>query len=205
VFTVFFAVLIYSTTASTQERVPVFDSGQCLPRYVVESQPTLPKGIGSISSGGGIPIPPIAKGYEDIYKRFYNGRLIYNKGQPDEVVLPFSGLSNPLEGTFDLSQCGDAGKHLSISIGYPRQEKSANTHKIKVWIAPKFMIEKELSNTTQLLRPIFPEWTAPKSLLGMFCTWGAWDLKQNNYLIILEMENLSSIRASDRCGFNLVW
>lgn len=156
----------------------------------------------------GIVVPKIVIGHEEFYLRFIKGKLIYRPNSSIDVgriELPFAALANPLEGAFDLSQCGDAGQYLSISTGYRRQEKSTNTNKIKVWIAPKFMMEKELSNTTQLLRPTLPEWTVPRSLLGMFFTWGALELTNNNYLIILDMANLSSTSVSDKCAFDLVW
>lgn len=156
----------------------------------------------------GMVVPEIVVGHEECYLRFIKGKLIYRPNpvsNVDRIELPFVALANPLEGTFDLSQCGDAGQYLSISTGYRKQQNLASTNKIKVWIAPKFMIEKELLNTTQLLRPALPEWTVPSSLLGIFFTWGAWELTQNNYLIILDMANLSSTSASDRYAFDLVW
>lgn len=156
----------------------------------------------------GIAVPEIARGHEEFYLRFIKGKLTYRLNPDSDVgkiELPFAALTNPLEGTFDLSQCGDAGQYLSISTGSPKQEKSTNSNTRKVWIIPRFMIKKELLDTTQLLRPSLPEWTLPSSLIDMFSKCGALELTSDNFLIILDMENPSSTTASARCGFDLVW
>ena len=65
-------------------------------------------------------IPEIARGYEDIYHRFIGGKLIYKPNEyndVDRVEISFSSLSNPLEGTFNLSSCGSTGQFLSIATG----------------------------------------------------------------------------------------
>lgn len=211
---------------ATYTEVVVFDSGQCLPRYVVELQPSLPKAIDSakpqppvnnnvksvppqvpavqqalppqttsakqevVPVNSGIPIPLIAKGYEEIYKRFYNGRLIYKKGQPDEVVLPFSGLSNPLEGTFDLSRCGDAGRYLSIATGYKQSKNPANASKVEVWIAPKFLIER---NYATQMSGVVIQWTSTSAPIGLFWTWGGSEASAGcDYLTTETVDNISA-------------
>jgi hypothetical protein len=97
-----------------------------------------------------IVVPEIARGHEEFYRLFINGKLIYKKGQPDQVELPFSGLSNLLAGTFDLSPCGDAAKHLSISTGYCRADNPANADKVEICIMPRFLIEKSLARECPL-------------------------------------------------------
>ena len=77
-------------------------------------------------------IPDIARGYEDIYLRFIKGKLIYKPDQETDIgriEIPFGVLPNPLEGTFDLSECGDAGKYLSVSTGYRKGKKAENSSK----------------------------------------------------------------------------
>ena len=64
--------------------------------------------------------PPVAWGHEDIYDRFVSGKLIY-KPDPNsdegKVELRIADLEDPLNGTFDLSRCGNTGEYLNISTG----------------------------------------------------------------------------------------
>lgn len=130
---------------------------------------------GAIARPLGPAIPDIAKGHEDIYLRFVKGSLIYKPNKDNDVgniELPFAALPNPLEGTFDLSSCGDTGKYLSISTGYRRGKKADNMNKTEVWIVPKFVVEKDQASSARHLTPIFGVFTAP---VGLFWTWGSWD------------------------------
>ncbi|WP_032113621.1 hypothetical protein [Candidatus Paracaedibacter symbiosus] len=68
-------------------------------------------------------------GHEEIYERFLKGVLVYRPQKGSEVgmiTMRISELGNPLEGTFDLSQCGNVGKYLSISTGYRKGKKQEN-------------------------------------------------------------------------------
>src|SRR6185437_1995335 len=82
-------------------------------------------------------IPILAKGgHEETYKRFYNGVLIYrpNPTSPDrQIKLPVASLEYPLNGTFDLSKCGDMGQYLSISTGYRKKKNPENAGKLEIW------------------------------------------------------------------------
>jgi len=120
-------------------------------------------------------IPPIAQGYEAIYQEFLNGTLIYTDPQSgNKITLPIRDLTNPLEGTFDLSCCGDTGKYLSISTGYRKKKESENEDKVEIWITPRFLIEKELETTAKHFQEIFGDWK-PNVPVGIFWTWGTWD------------------------------
>ena len=105
--------------------------------------------------------PPVAEGHEEIYDRFLNGKLIY-KPDPDsdegKVELRIADLADPLEGTFDLSQCGDTSKYLSIYTGYRKEKRMENAKKVEIWLAPRFLIAKELHDTAKHLQPIFDDW-----------------------------------------------
>jgi hypothetical protein len=102
-----------------------------------------------------IAIPEIAKGYEDIYRRFLGGKLIYtDPSSKAKKELPIRALANPLEGTFDLSGCGDTGQYLSISTGYRKAQKAENTSKVEIWLAPWFLVNKNLSASAKHLQPI---------------------------------------------------
>jgi len=60
-------------------------------------------------------LPAIALGNEIIYEMFLNGRLLY---EGKEIAQIANVNPNTLEGTFDLSGCGDANTYLSINTGY---------------------------------------------------------------------------------------
>jgi serine/threonine protein kinase len=142
-------------------------------------------------------IPLVAQGHEAIYQRFLNGVLIYRpNGDGNDngrINLPIRELGNPLEGTFDLSRCGDTGKYLSIATGYRKGKKPENASKVEIWFAPRFLIEKELNGSAAHFKPIMGNWKQ-EAPVGMFCTWGGWDsLSDYDYLTTESMDNLSKI------------
>lgn len=133
-----------------------------------------------------IPIPEIAKGHEGLYKQFISWKLIYKKGQPDQVILPFSSFlnsSNPLEGTFDLSQCGNTGKSLIISIGYHKLSEIENAGRIGIWIAPIFSIKKEFDAAASYFG-VCSSWYASISSIGIFWTADVCTSMNYNHLIL---------------------
>jgi len=144
-------------------------------------------------------VPLIARGHEAIYQTFLNGALIYTDPQTkNKITLPIRDLSNPLEGTFDLSHCGDTGKYLSISTGYRKGKRPENASKIEIWFAPRFQIEKELNGTAAHFKPIMGNWKQ-EAHVGMFWTWGGWDsLGDYDYLTTEDMDNLSKIDLYER-------
>lgn len=139
--------------------------------------------------------PLIAHGYEEIYQRFLGGKLIYRPQEGSDVgriEMPISALQNPLEGTFDLSQCGDTGKYLNISTGYRKEKRPENVNKVEIWFAPRFLIEQELQTTASHFQGIMGNWydTAP---VGIFWTWGRWNnLSDYDYLVTLTMNDFYS-------------
>jgi hypothetical protein len=133
---------------------------------------------------GGLPIPEIARGHEEIYQRFVNGALIYRPNgdgaDTGMITIPLSALSNPLEGEFDLSRCGDAGKYLSINTGYKKSKISSNANKVEIWITPKFVIDNALNTTAKHFKDISSKWTTDATV-GMFWTWGGSEIVSGNY------------------------
>ncbi len=123
-------------------------------------------------------IPLVAKGYEEIYQRFFKGELIYRPKGMDktegEIRLRIADLKNPLEGRFDLSKCGDAGDYLSINTGYRKGKKEENANKVEIWLTPRFLVEKEQSGSAKHLQGIMGEWNKEISV-GVLYTWGGWD------------------------------
>src|SRR3546814_332503 len=116
-------------------------------------------------------------GYKDIYQRFIKGVLVYRPTEGSDVgkiELPIADLGNPLEGTFDLSKCGDAGQYLSIATGYHKEKISTNADKVEVWLAPRFLIKRNLDPyTSSGFKYIINSWNKTASPLGVFFTWGS--------------------------------
>jgi len=144
-----------------------------------------------------ISIPPVARGNEAIYERFLKGVLLYRPTKGSDVgmvTLPIADLPNPLEGTFDLSRCGDTGKYLSIATGYRKGKKPENAGKVEIWFVPRFLIEKERSTTAKHFEPIYDNWKE-QAEVGMFWTGGgsAADDHNMDYLVTENMGNLSKI------------
>lgn len=148
-------------------------------------------------------IPEIARGYEDIYLRFLNGKLIYRPTEGSDegmVVLPIADLANPLGGEFDLRNCGDTGRSLSIATGYRKVQNQTNANKLEMWFAPRFLVDKELPNmaANHHLRSITTAggWDAARAPVGIFWTWGNWDAAYNmqhcDYLTSESMEELGT-------------
>jgi hypothetical protein len=124
-------------------------------------------------------MPLVARGHEATYLRFLNGVLIYTPARGNKVTLPIAKLVDPLEGVFDLSQCGDADKYLRIATGYRREVK--NDAKVEIWFTPRFLVEKELNASANYLKPIFGNWKESNSV-GIFWSWSDEALKDYEYL-----------------------
>ena len=135
-------------------------------------------------------------GHEEIYERFLKGVLIYRPQEGSEVgmiTMRISELLNPLGSSFDLSQCGNSGKYLSIATGYRKGKKAENAHKLEVWIAPRFLIEKNLVGSASHFKPIMSSWNVNKATIGLFYTGGGFDnLGGHDHLISQNPEQLST-------------
>lgn len=133
---------------------------------------------------------------EETCRRYLNGRLIYKPNQDNDIgkiEMRVADLANSLDGTFDLSQCGNAGKYLSISTGYKKGWKSENDKKIEIWFVPRFLVEKQINGNASHFKTIFPaQWqkTAP---VGIFWTGGGWkNIGNYNYLTNRNLDCLSN-------------
>lgn len=127
------------------------------------------------------PAPEIAIGQEAVYEIFLQGRLIYKPDRESDagrIDLPIAALLNPLDGTFDLSRCGNAGKYFSISTGYRKGKKAENARKVEIWVVPKFVIEREVSTTARHLAPIITGVPGP---IGVIWTLGHWPIYRFDY------------------------
>ena len=148
-----------------------------------------------------VAIPEVARGHEEIYERFLRGVLIYRPQEGSDVgkiEMPIANLANPLEGTFDLSSCGDTGQYLSIATGYRKGVKAENANKVEIWFTPRFLVDKEMSQLAQNhhMRAISGNWDAARAPIGIFWTWGGWNasgqLAYCDYLTTESMDNLGS-------------
>jgi hypothetical protein len=138
-------------------------------------------------------IPEIARGYEDIYRRFLGGKLIYtDPSSKAKKELPIRALANPLEGTFDLSGCGDTGQYLSIATGYRKAQRPENARKVEIWLAPWFLVNKNLSASAKHLQPIMGSWDAGAAPVGLFWSYGGWGNENYDYLVSESLDLLGS-------------
>ena len=106
------------------------------------------------------------------------GKLIYkpdSKSDKGRIDFPIRFLADPLGGEFDLTQCGDTGKYLSIATGYRQRKKTENANKFEVWIAPRFLIEKNITSSAAHFQAIMENWSASVAPVGLFWTNGKWD------------------------------
>jgi len=145
-----------------------------------------------------VPIPSSIRGSknEDIFRLFCSGKLVYKPDPSSDmgkIELPIASLANPLEGTFDLSGCGDAGRYLSIHTGYKKGEIEANRNKLEIWFVPRFIVAQNRPDHLRyiLYSTTWEKWSE-KYPIGIFWTWGNWnDLRLFSYLTNESPEKLS--------------
>ncbi len=123
-------------------------------------------------------IPKVALGHEAVYRRFLKGVLVYRPTKSSDVgkiELPIAALANPLDGTFDLSKCGNTGRYLSIATGYRKTMQADNASKVEIWLTPRFLVEKDISGPAVHYAStiVHGKWkrTAP---VGILFNWGGW-------------------------------
>jgi hypothetical protein len=124
------------------------------------------------------PVPPIACGYEQVYQKLLKGVLVYNKHHyRNEIKLPIAALWDPLEGTFNLSLCGDAGKYLNISTGYRKEYNPENKNKVEIWIAPRFLVEREINEEDTQYKTYLDGWPVSADI-RIIWAWGSTPMEQ---------------------------
>lgn len=129
--------------------------------------------------------------------RFLNGKLIYrpngDRNDDGKIEMRIADLSNPFDGTFDLSRCGSTGNYLSISTGYRKEKKAENASKVEIWLAPRFLIERNLAATAGHFQEIMGGWDGAAAPVGIFWNWGGWDnLGYYDYLTTNNMDEIGS-------------
>jgi hypothetical protein len=192
-------VVTLDTSNEKQDLERRLEQERALKSLVPTPQPTLLRSVGS-----GVAIPEIAKGYEEIYLRFINGKLIYRPlpgNDTGRIDFPIAELANPLMGIFDLSRCGNTGQYLSIATGYKKGQIPANAKKTEIWLVPRFLIENEMCPTDTHFSSIMSDWP-PTAPIGIFWTWGSHTAAAHNfdYLTNQSIGELSNNNLFEKWG-----
>jgi hypothetical protein len=185
----------------TQRSAPQPGQGAQSLTVTTSTKQSMPKAM-----SGSVSIPDIAIGFEEIYLRFLNGKLIYKPNRDNDLwrkEFPIASLANPLEGTFDISRCGYSGNYLQISTGFRKSVNPANRDKVEVWIVPQFVLQRDprAKAFNDCLRT--PDNTRNKTFAILF-TWGGWTnlswyeaAGHTGYVI----EGLEELRSSARHAY----
>jgi hypothetical protein len=160
-------------------------------------------------------IPNLSTENEEVFWSLVKkGKLIHTDSKTQKkTVLPISALPHPLKGEFDLSNCGDTGKYLSINMGYRKEINPKNANKAEIWVAPRFLIEKELNASASHFQPIMDEWKQERAPVGIFFNFANWNnLGYFDYVItgtLEEMKNKNLLEkwqeARPLPNWRLVW
>ena len=129
--------------------------------------------------------------YDEIYERFLNGKLQYRFSPNSDdgmIELPISGLSNPFNGTFDLSNCGDAAEHLVITTNLS-DFFAMHTGKLVVGIFPHWLEKRKISTTASPFSDIMEKWDEP---IGIFWRLGIWSNTCFDYLTRSTLADITS-------------
>lgn len=139
--------------------------------------------------------PTFAREYEEIYQRFMNGKLIFDNGTGQRKEFEFSQFAD-LDGEFNLKGLTYAydgaiytvSDYLRIKLGIRSVQE--NDRKVTVWLTPKFMVDKK-SNQWKAL-----PWSSD---VGIFWSYGNWDLENFDYLVTMGFTDISSQNLFKLC------
>lgn len=141
------------------------------------------------------PLPVIAGGYEDVYRRFINGRLVYNgiSGKRKFLIADvvnrdtlngefnLRGLSYNLDGKMcPIDEC------ISIKVGYRKAVESET--RVTVWLTPRFLIDQS-SSAFKYVR-----WSSD---VGIFWTHGRDDVDSFDYVTTKQFDEISTTNLRD--------
>ncbi len=140
---------------------------------------------------------------DEALKTFLNGVLQYRPTpESDEgmVTLKISDLPNPFDGTFDLSKCGGAAKHLVITTNiseffapHPDQEV--------IGFFPHFRAERIVASTPgHPFKDIMGNWDKNLAPVGIFWRWGRWPNTWFDYLTRSTIADISALNLYDNCA-----
>jgi hypothetical protein len=139
-------------------------------------------------------VPEIARGYEEVYRRFINGKLIFDNNEGQRKEFSFSQFATTLDGEFDLrgltykydGNTYNVSDYLRIKVGYRTTQE--NDDKVTCWFTPRFLLENSNSRWKSL------DWKSP---LGIFWSYGNWGLEDFDYLTKSQFDEISSKNLSD--------
>jgi hypothetical protein len=134
-------------------------------------------------------VPEIAQGYEEVYNRFINGKLIFDNKNGQRKEFLFSQFAATLDGEFDLSDLTykdgnstyNVNESLRIKVGYRTTQE--NDRKVTVWFTPRFLVENSNCQWKSL------DWRSP---MGLFWSYGNWGLEDFNYETVRQFDKISS-------------
>ena len=87
---------------------------------------------------------------------------------------------------------------MSISTGYRKGMIPSNSNKVEIWLAPRFLIERERNTTAGHFEPIMENWDTEKAPVAIFFTWGGWNkLDWYDYLASSTTYEFSKINLFD--------
>ncbi len=144
----------------------------------------------TVIQSGVLDAPEFARGYEAIYNRFINGKLLFDNGEGQRKEFSFNAFADTLTGEFDLSglryeyenQMYDVNQYLRIKVGVRTTKE--NEEKTTIWFTPKFMVDRLTSHPWKDI--------AWSSDVGVFWSYGQWDLRDFAYLTRLAFDEISS-------------
>ena len=165
-------------------------------------------------------------GHEGIYETFLNGVLIYRshgllhygsdinekmskiyiselKDNSPEGTSYKLLKNKPLEGTFDLSICGDARKYFAISTGYRKWINPDNEGKAEIWIAPRFLIEKKIETSASHFSGIMKSWKENVAPIGVFVTLSGEAIEHFDYCTSKDLGYISKMNLHEIATWRL--
>ena len=142
-------------------------------------------------------IPALARGHEEVYRRFMNGRLVYKGPAGERSFLISDSVNSSLEGEFNLSGLTytsgsttyNIDTYLRIRLGYRKSVE--NDSKVTVWLVPKFVVSGVESSFSTV------EWTSD---IGIFWTYGKDALSSLDYLTKMQFDEISSKNLYGLCA-----
>ncbi len=137
-----------------------------------------------------IAVPEFARGYESIYNRFINGKLIFDNGEGQRKDFSFSQFADTLTGEFDLrglkykyeGNMRDVNEYLRIKVGVRTTKE--NEEKTTIWFTPKFMVDRLTSHPWKGVN-----WSSD---VGIFWSWGTYEIGDFAYLTTTSFDEISS-------------
>jgi serine/threonine protein kinase len=141
-------------------------------------------------------VPDIARGHEEVYRRFINGRLVYKGPAGERSFLIADIVNSSLEGEFNLNGLTytfggttyNISDYLRIKLGYRKVKE--NDTKVTTWLVPQFVACAAGSSFSTV------SW---ESDVGIFWTYGKYDLTRFDYLTSMQFDKISSKNLYE-CG-----